>query len=499
MRDHFITLKAAEADILNCAAFIAERLQSAEGHADAISLIIPQYLKRGDVDLAAELANVVADPFSRDKLLTQVAERCARDGDDDYALQLADAIEEDGLRDQAYENLALIKAENGDFAKAEEIAGAMLHPDYVFAGIAFHRAAAGDMDGSDEALAKIEFPAAEASGLLQIAGMTIEKGDKAAAVEFIDDALAAAEEIEHSEERIRLITEAAQLYREAGETDRSVEAYMLARGDAEVLTNIHRDYFIVVCSLGLLECGDEDAADETLDLLVDKTQIASALVGFGRYYWKNERREEAIEALDEAAEVLRSQKDNETRDTRARNAVITSLAAQFAGFGKAGSGIEIALENSDPVERASALQQIAQVCALRGDDEFAREAVSHTEEEGDQAFALLAMAAAKEKIDAKDEAASLVDEAIEIGRNAPQVLVRPNVFIEAASRYRSLGDQEKARQAFADALPAIEEIRSAAARSAALAELAALQSAAGFELTADEKERLGRLAFTSKS
>jgi tetratricopeptide (TPR) repeat protein len=246
MRDHFITLEAAEADILDCAAFIAERLQSAEGHADAISLIIPQYLKRGNVDLAAELANVVTDPHSRDKLLTQVAEQCARDGDDDYAMQLADAIEEDGLRDQAYENLALIKAEKGDFAKAEEIAGTMLHPDYVYAGIAFHKAAAGDTDGSDEALAKIEFPAAEASGLLQIAGMKVEKGDKADAVEFIDDALAAAEEIEHSEERIRLITEAAQLYREAGETERSVEAYLLARGDAEVLTNIHRDYFIVV-------------------------------------------------------------------------------------------------------------------------------------------------------------------------------------------------------------------------------------------------------------
>ena len=39
--------------------------------------VVPRYLANGDVDLAAELANTVDDPFTRDRLLIHVAEKCA--------------------------------------------------------------------------------------------------------------------------------------------------------------------------------------------------------------------------------------------------------------------------------------------------------------------------------------------------------------------------------------------------------------------------------------
>ena len=104
MSDHFISFDDAENDLLACAAYLGERIRSSDGHAEAMRAIIPRYLAKGSVDLAAELANAVDDPFSRDKLLTMVAERCAELGDDEYAVQLADAIEDHGMRSQALES-----------------------------------------------------------------------------------------------------------------------------------------------------------------------------------------------------------------------------------------------------------------------------------------------------------------------------------------------------------------------------------------------------------
>ena len=110
MSDHFISQDQAETNLLDCAAFLAERIKSSDGHAEAMAAIIPRYLAKGDVDLSAELANAVDDPFSRDKLLIIVAEKCAEMDDDEYALQLADAIEDHALQAQAFERIGLVLA-----------------------------------------------------------------------------------------------------------------------------------------------------------------------------------------------------------------------------------------------------------------------------------------------------------------------------------------------------------------------------------------------------
>jgi hypothetical protein len=114
MSEHFISLTDAESSLLSCAAFLAERITSIDGHAEAMLAVVPLYLQKQKVDLAAELSNTVDDPYTRDRLLTLVAEKCAEDADDEYALQLADAIEDHGLRSQAFERVALRQASVGN-------------------------------------------------------------------------------------------------------------------------------------------------------------------------------------------------------------------------------------------------------------------------------------------------------------------------------------------------------------------------------------------------
>ncbi|MCA1589648.1 MAG: hypothetical protein LC734_04510, partial [Acidobacteria bacterium] len=85
MAEHLISWEDAETDLLSCAAYLAERIKSRDGHAVAMAAVIPRYLAKGKVDLAAELANKIDDPFTRDRLLTAVADKCAELDDDDYA------------------------------------------------------------------------------------------------------------------------------------------------------------------------------------------------------------------------------------------------------------------------------------------------------------------------------------------------------------------------------------------------------------------------------
>ena len=139
MSEQLIELSTAENDLLACAAYLAERIGSSDGHSESMKELIPRYLAKSDVDLAAELADAIDDPFVRDQMLTLVADRCAELNDDEYAEQLVEAIEEKNLQDTAREMIAIQKARQGKFTEAFEIADSLPHASYAYAEIAIRQ------------------------------------------------------------------------------------------------------------------------------------------------------------------------------------------------------------------------------------------------------------------------------------------------------------------------------------------------------------------------
>ena len=424
MSDYFISFDQAENDLLACAAFLGERLKSSDGHAEAMKTIIPRYLAKGNVDLAAQLANAVEDPFSRDKLLTDIAEKCAELDDDEYAMQLAEAIEDHGMQAQAFERVALVMTGKGNIKSASEVADAMAHPDFVYAGIAIQQAANGDETGANATLQRIEFATARAGALQQIAAKQIERKESENALNSLELAIAATSEIEHDEEKIRTLCDIGNLFLEAKRNDKAIGTFEMARASADVLDNIHRDFFLVNCALGFLFAGSTELADSTLDLVTDKTQMSSALLGIARDQWSKDDKVTALETLDEAYAILKSQREAETRDSRARNGLFASIAVQFAGFGKTDRGIEIALENQNEDERMAALSQIAQILVLRKEDEQARQTVNLISEDSDRLLALVALSDAKQKLNEREASVSLLDEAVTLVETVPQLAAR---------------------------------------------------------------------------
>lgn len=493
MPEHFISREQAENDLLACAAFLAERVKSSDGHAEAMNAIVPRYLSSGNVDLAAELANAVDDPFSRDRLLMVVAEKCAELDDVEYGLQLADAIEDQGMQAQALERVALVSAAKGDVAKAAEIADSMAHPDLVYAGIAVNQALGGDEAAAGATLDSIVFPAARVSALQQIAATQIHENKTERALVSLERGVAAAGDIEHDEEKIRALCDIASLYIEAKRNDTAIETFEQARAAAEALDNLHRDLFLVICSLGFLYAGSSELADRSLDLVADKTQMASALLGFSREYWKRGEKQDALDALDEGYEILKSQRESETRDSRARNALLASIAIQFAGFGKTERGVEITLENNDHGEQMAALSQIARILTVQKEDHLARQTIDQIAGDPERLMALVGMSDEKKNLGENAASLALLEESSTLAGEVPQLSGRSNVLNRIAERFVAHGMPERAREVALESLSVLVQIRDESSLAAALASLADVFVEGHLELGDEEKKHLHTL------
>jgi tetratricopeptide (TPR) repeat protein len=485
MSEYFISRDDAQSDLLSCAAYLGERIKSADGRAAAMTAVVPLYLNRGSVDLAAELANTVDDPFTRERLLLQVAEKCAELGDDEYALQLADAIEDHGMRAEAFERVGLQTTARGQLAQALSLAAQMEHPDQVLAAIAIAQFVGGDAGAADETLNQIEFPTAKVHALLEMASR-----NKEAAGGLLERAAGESADIPHDEERIRSLIDVGNAFSDAERNDKAVETMEKARHEAEKLDNVHRDSFLAFVSLGFLHAGSVELADRALDQVNDKTQIASCLLGHAREFWKREDRDTAIEALEESYAILKSQREAETRDSKARYRLFATIAAQFAGFERGERAIEIAQNIADESEQISGLTQVAEVLTFRKEDELARNALTAIADDGSRAFALIRMSDAKEKTGDREGAVSLLDEAAALAETVPQLPMRAATYSSVASRLISLGHSEKAADSARLSLETIRTIRDESAKIEGIAGLS--EVFADTSMFADDVEALLR-------
>lgn len=487
MSEYLISSADARENLLSCAAFIAERIKSSDGHAEAIRAILPFYLEKDLVDDAAEFANSIEDPFMRDRLLTQVAERCAAIDDDDYAFQLVEAIEEQSAQAQARERIALQKCAKSEFEKAFEIADTLEHPDNVFAAIAVNAAQDGNAETSAEAVEAIEFPYMKAISLQTIAGQKIESGQPKDALGFLEKALETTEEIDFTEEKIRALTDIAAHFTDARRNDRAIETLDKAKHLAEALDNVQREMFLANIAYGFFRAGSVDLADRTLDLVKDKTQISSCLVGFAREFWTKDEKADAVETLEEAYEILKSQHERETRDSRSKFALFGTIAAQFASYDKPERAIEIAQNIPDENEQMSALAQIAQIFTLKGEDSFAQQAVHAIGEDSQRLAAFIGISDAQNRLEKRDDALKTLNEAAHLAETVPQLAARSGSYNELARRFAEYGEIDRAREVTHENLETIAQIRDESSQSVLLGALSEIYEANNYELTDAER------------
>jgi tetratricopeptide (TPR) repeat protein len=382
------------------------------------------------------------------------------------------------------------KVNKGEIKKALEIAETMSHPDYVYAAAAAHEAADGNRDNAVDLLAKVDFPSAKVSALQAMAMSDLTGGKKEDAIALLIEAQEVAGEIEHNEERIRTLCDVGNHFVAAGRNDLAINAYDAAKREAEQLDNIHRDSFIAAAVMGFLHAGSMDTADRTLDLVADKTQMSNCLLAFSKYLWERGEKVDSLDALDESYQILKSQRESETRNSRSRFALFGSIAAQYAAFEKAERAIEIAQEIIDDGHRTAALSQVATILTLRREDEQARHALNAIADDADRAFALIGMSDAKAEMGEKTESLAFLEEAMHLAEEVPQLTARSSAYNQIIGRFVDGGAIDKARELIRINFNTIGSVRDESSRAAALANLADLTAAAGLDMEIFEEGQL---------
>lgn len=490
MREHLFSIEEAETNLARAATYLAENIGGSDGHAEALKEIVAYFVEKKDVDNAAQLADTVDDPFVRDRLLLLVAEKCAEIDDDEYALQLVEAIEESGFQSVARERLAIRKAAIGEFDKAFELVETLPHSSDALAVIAAAQAAAGLDADSGKTISRIEFPYAKVNALLSIAANYEAKEEREKAGAATVKAVEAARDIEFKEEKIRALQDAASHFAEISANDKVIETLAKAREETETLDGVHRENLLSQIALGFLRAGSIDLAERTLDLIADKVLIASTLTGYSMNFDEKGERDDALDTLEEAYQILKSQSEREVRSSKDKFELFGTIALLFARYEKPERGIEAAMEIRDEATRHHALNQIAQVCALRELDDSAHEVLNLIDEDSARLFAYIALSDIKRKAEKREEALSYLKEAHNYCPNVPQLSARSRAYNQIARRFHDLGDTSSARTAAHENLETIAQIRDSTAKAVSLLHLSEVYEAMNFDLTADEHDVL---------
>lgn len=479
-----IEIEQAETDLLSCAAFVAERIGSADGHAASVSDIALRYAAKGELDLAAGLADEIRDPHTRDLVLAEIVARCADHNDDDYGLQLTEAIEDYGYQQQARHNLAARQAFHGRLEEALATAAQMNDSFATNGEIAVRFAHNGDEPRARQLLEQIDFPSVRVQVLNELAAAKIKSGESAET--FLIESLSESEQIEFAEERIQLLLEIAERFHDGGQTERAASVLERAKQLAETLEGRFRDSALMQIALLYGRIGNFEKAEQTLEPIEDLQQNASAHAGIALEHQANKDNEHALGSLEEAYAVLKSQPDRAIRDSKSRFNLFATIAIRFAQFGKPERGLEIALENPDEEPRYSALTNIAAISAADGKDELTRQAANAIEDYASRVFAFIAISDSEVKKGDAERSARFLEEAHGLSEEVVQLTLRSQALNDIAERYAKRGDEEKSAALLLESLQIIQMIVDQSHQAGALVALA--ETYEKLNLKPDEKE-----------
>jgi tetratricopeptide (TPR) repeat protein len=492
------SLEEAKNNLLKAATYLAEKVSGSDGHAEAMKTIVPLYLEKNEVDLAAELSDNVQDPFVRDYLLMLTAEKCAEIDDDDYAFQLCEAIDNETIRIEALEKIALQKIQKGEFNKAFQIAEMLDTAERIYGEAALKYAESGEIEKGQNLIEKIWLPSEKVLALQNLSEILLKQNETEEAVNILIQTCNFAEEIDYEIDAVKALQETAEIFIRIGRRDKAIETLEKARQKAEKLQGMDRENFLSLIALRFLHAGSLELADRTLDLVSDKAFISSALLGFANHFFENGDFNGALETLEEAYQILRSQHEKEIRSSKERFQLFRLIAIEFAKFGKFERAIEIAQEIADETEQTTALSQIAQILALQNENEKAQQSIRAISQEDGKMFALIAVSDAKASLNLEDEALHFLNLAYELIEAVPQVSSRAIAYNELAERFLKHGKLEKAREILFENLQTIVSIRDESLGAIALALCSKIYEKAGFSLSESEKTVISRLLLRSR-
>lgn len=445
-------IEEAKTDLLKAATHLAQKITSSEGQAEAFSQIISSYLEQNQIDIAFQLAKQIIDPFTKDQIMLQISEKCAQIGEDELAFELVEQIEDESLHLQAFEKIAFQKIVSGQIEKAIQIAGKLSHPDNIYSELCSYFARQNKAQEAQEIADRISFPTTKALALQDASSIFVENIQKEKAIEFLEKALEVTFGIDYKIDEIKLLISIAESFIKIQMTDKAIEILGIARKEAGKIDDPDREHFLSLISIAFLESGNIELADETLDFVTDKTLIASTLVGFSDFFLKNGEKNEALEALDEALQILKSQSEYEIQSTRMFDQTLISIATRLADPVEVERAILATEMIKSTQEKITALQEIACILAFKQEDELAEQIAKMISKENNRSEAFIRLSSTKLFLNQKEKALYFLDIAVEYIDFIPQAFLQVKIHNEAAQRFFDCDNREEGEKMAREAL-----------------------------------------------
>ncbi len=493
MPQHVIAPDEASSDMAACAAYLIENISKLDAKTTATEALVGHFLAGDEVDRAADYADALEDPFARDRLLIRVIEKCIDLNDDEYAFQLADAIEDTGLKANSLEAAALRLAARKDFELALKTSALLDHAADTIGGIAVQQALAGSIEAARHTIQNIDYLKSRVNARVELAAIERQNSNPEAAREWLEKAGEESNEIEFPEDRIRALNEIANGYLELEDHDSALDFFKRAGESAFTLESVHKDSFLVASAIGILRCGNMEIADETLDRVSDKTQVAACLYGFSRVFEADEV-EDAVEAIEEAYAILKSQSEYEIRSTQSRNEMFGAIAVQFERVGMSQRAYEIAHENEDEGVRNRTLTSIAQLMVMDGRTVEAENIINGIEPESARVHACIGISDAANTVGNKELAIGYLKDAAELCVEVEQHIARAQISDQIALRLFEYGAIDDAETLARNNLALVADIRDEGSQVVALVALAAVYKKLGIEPDENDKSMLQTIA-----
>ncbi|HMH44384.1 MAG TPA: hypothetical protein VK557_12920 [Pyrinomonadaceae bacterium] len=472
MQTEFADDNNARRGFLDSALEIAQTIDNLEGRSELLSLIAFKYADSGQLDVAVDVAETIGDSFQLDRALAGVAARCIRAGDADYADKLADMIEDDGIYAMAVEEMAVAYVELGHAEESIEVAHRVGESAPILSRIGLACVARGQTDKALEVARSIDYADLKAPVLVELAAAAQREGRDQEALERLQEATQATDEIEFPEQQISALTTIAALNKKCGQEEEALQVLERALHLCHESEGFDKDSVLPQVAGGFAELRHYDQANQVIQEIKAPFQYADATVKVATASYQAGEIDRALTLLAEAAGIARDEQVYGEQTMITRENMLDGLAICYATLGHYDEALRV-IELMISLDQQYRTQtEISKLCVSSGNNNRALEVCGLIKDNPAKVLCeieLVDALIASEQLELADHTLSeALIHATEIEMPVPKAMA----LMQIAPRLKQREQSSKASETLFDALTTLALIKDSHLQSLTLIHLA---------------------------
>jgi tetratricopeptide (TPR) repeat protein len=481
--------------LLACAARLVRTLDGVE-YSDVSENLALQFVENDQWDSAVELADKIADPYTRDHALGAIVARSVQANISELPKELLEIIEDPVLRELAIEQVAIKYAEVGSFEESLEMVDQLGDNSLALSNIALMYGAKG-LHEDGEALARtIEFPGPRATALSQLATKATKDGRMTDANDLLDDASAAADEIEFTD-RIYALLGIASACEDIGNRERALDNLSLAYklcSDSErsptEMTSVGRSNALAHIAGGFARSQSFEKADSIIEEIGEPNEFIRACIELAVEYQKVGELANAKDLLGQSLEIIKEEPAFDEMAINVRDGLIAELAMAYAVCDEYEEALQVALMIRSSAQQLATGGAVGRISGRDGLTERLFHAAESFSDSHIRASYWLGLSDALIEAQQSESASKSLSQAMESAYLIKAAYDRAVILSDIAFRFAGTEHLQRAREVFSEVIATIKVVEGNYLKARLLLLLASQFRKLGLETNERERQLL---------